>query len=107
MSTRALVLLPRPITRGQIVEVRATVAHPMETGHRRGSGGELLPRDIVRRLEVRLNGDLVFAADMHPALSANPYVAFHLRAQASGSLVLTWRGDQGFAHSETVAFEVA
>ena len=107
MSTRALIHLPPEIRRGQVVEVRATVAHPMETGHRRGSGGELMPRNIVRRLEARLNGELVFAADMHPALSANPYVAFHLRAAASGPLQLTWRGDQGFEHSETVAFNVA
>lgn len=106
MSTRALVNLPPEIRRGEVVEVRVTVAHPMETGHRRGSGGELLPRNIVRRLEARLNGEPVFAADMHPAMSANPYVAFHLRATTSGPLVLTWRGDQGFEHSETVAFEV-
>ncbi len=107
MSTRALVHLPRDIQRGQVVEIRTTVAHPMETGHRRGNGGELVARNIVRRLEARLNGELVFAADMHPALSANPYVAFHLRAAASGLLVLTWRGDKGFEHSETVAFDVA
>ncbi len=106
MSTRALVNLPRDIRRGQVVEVRTTLAHPMETGHRRGNGGELVPRNIVRRLEARLNGELVFAADLHPALSANPYVAFPLRAMASGPMVLTWRGDQGFEHSETVAFEV-
>lgn len=106
MSTRALVHLPADIRRGQVVEVRATVAHPMETGHRRGSGGELMPRNIVRRLEARLDGRPVFGAEMHPALSANPYVAFHLRADASGTLQLTWRGDNGFEHSETVAFEV-
>jgi len=107
MATRALVNLPRDITRGQVVEVRATVAHAMETGHRRASGGELVARDIVRRMEARLNGELVFAADMHAALSANPYVAFHMRASNGGSLVLSWRGDNGFAHSETVVFEVA
>lgn len=107
MSTRALVNLPREIRRDQIVEVRATVAHPMETGHRRGNGGELVPRNIVRRFEARLDGVLVFAADLHPALSANPYIAFPLRASRSGALVLVWRGDNGFEHSETVAFEVA
>ena len=106
MGTRALVHLPKPIAKGQVVEVRATIAHAMETGHRRGSSGELVPRNIVRRMEARLNGELVFAADMHPALSANPYVAFHLRAVRSGPLVISWRGDKGFAHSETVAFEV-
>ncbi len=107
MSTRAIVNIPGNIQRGQIVEVRATVAHPMETGHRRGNGGEMVPRNIVRRLEARLNGELVFAADLHPALAANPYVAFPLRAVASGSLVLVWRGDNGFEHSETLPFEVA
>ncbi len=110
MSTpplRALVNLPRSIARGDVVEVRATLGHPNESGHRRGSGGEMLPRSIVRRVEARLDGVLVFAADLHAAIAANPYVAFRLRAVASGSLVVNWRGDDGLTHSETVPFVVS
>lgn len=106
MSARALVHLPRPVRRGEPFDVRAMIAHPMETGFRVDAVGRTLPRDILRRFECRLDGELVFAADLHPAVSANPYVAFALRAEASGTLVFSWRGDRGFAHDETVALVV-
>jgi sulfur-oxidizing protein SoxZ len=103
MATRALVHLPAVLRRGQPFEVRTTLAHPMETGYRRDSDGQMLPRDIVRRLEARVAGELVFAADLHQAVAANPYVAFPLLLQDSATLELRWTGDKGFAHTETVA----
>ena len=106
MAVRALVRLPPVVRRGEPFEVRSTLAHPMETGYRRDSDGRMLPRDIVRRLEVRLAGETVFAADLHPAIAANPFVAFTLVAQAGGPLVLRWTGDRGFDHTETVMLVV-
>ena len=79
MATRALVHLPPAIRRGEAFEVRTTLAHPMETGYRRDSDGQMLPRDIVRRLEVRLGSELVFAADLHQAIAANPMHRLQLR----------------------------
>jgi sulfur-oxidizing protein SoxZ len=58
-------------------------------------------------MECRLDGELVFAADLHPAIAANPYLAFHLRATASGTLTFSWAGDRGFTHSETRRLTVA
>lgn len=100
MAVRALLHVPGIVRRGEIVEVRATLAHPMETGYRRDGEGRLLPRDIVNRIECRFDGELVFAADTFPAVAANPYVAFHLQVLASGSLTVTWSSDKGFAHTE-------
>lgn len=100
MAVRALVHLPSPIVRGSVIEIRTTLAHPMETGHRRDSGGALLPRDIATRFECRLDGALVFAADLYPAIAANPYLAFPLRADREGELVFVWQGDNGFRHVE-------
>ena len=68
MATRALVNLPKDIRRGDVVEVRTAIAHPMETGYRQDAEGRMLPRDIVRRLEARLDGELVFAADLNRAI---------------------------------------
>jgi len=107
VSTRALVQLPPTIRRGEVVEVRTTVSHPMESGQRRGSDGQMLPRDIIQRFEVRLDGQPVFAATLHPAIAANPFIAFSLRAERSGTLELLWRGMNGFEHRERVALEVA
>lgn len=102
-SVRALVTLPPQVRRGEPFEVRLLVAHAMETGHRADSQGQRVPRDIVRRVECRLDGDLVFAADLHAAIAANPYIAFPLVVQGEGTLVVSWAGDRGFAHSVSVA----
>lgn len=107
MTVRALVQVPKTVRRGEVFEVRTLLGHPMETGYRRDSDGRMLPRDIVRTLEVRLAGERVFAADLHPAIAANPFVAFTLVAQQGGPLEIRWRGDNGFAHTETVTLVVA
>lgn len=105
MSTRALLHAPASAPRGSVVEIRATVAHPMETGYRRGSDGEMLPRELVRRVEARFEGDLFFAAELHAAIAANPYLAFHLRLPGSGELRVRWTGDRGLAHEERVRIQ--
>ena len=106
MATRALVNLPAVLRRGEVFEVRTTLAHPMETGYRRDGDGQMLPRDIVRRMEAHLDGEPVFAADLHPAIAANPYVAFPLQLQAGGRLQIRWTGDKGFEHTETLTLVV-
>ncbi len=105
--TRALVSLPPQLRAGQVFELRATLSHPMETGQRVGADGQRVPRDIVTRFEARLDGVLAFAADLFPAITANPTLAFALRAERNASLQLRWTGDHGFAHTETVALVVA
>ncbi len=107
MATRAVITAPATVNAGEPFEVRATVAHAMETGYRTGDDGARLPRDLVRRFECRLAGETVFAVDLFAAVSANPYLAFWLRADRSGELSFIWRGDNGFEHRETRALTVA
>ena len=38
--------------------------------------GQVLPRDIIRRFSCRYDGELVFSAELFPAIAANPYLAF-------------------------------
>lgn len=103
---RTLVFAPKTARRGEVIEIRASIAHAMETGLRVDSEGRVLPRDILTRFECRYDGELVFAADLFTAIAANPLLSFHTVATASGTLSLTWRGDNGFAQTETVAITV-
>jgi sulfur-oxidizing protein SoxZ len=48
----------------------------------------------------------VFAAELHPAISANPYIAFFTVATATGTLEFTWSGDNGFSQVERMALTV-
>ncbi|MEN9776007.1 MAG: thiosulfate oxidation carrier complex protein SoxZ [Pseudomonadota bacterium] len=103
MRIRTLIDMPRAARIGEIITIRATIAHPMETGYRRGSDGVRLPRNIIRSFHCRIGDREIFRADLFPAVSANPYLVFHHRVRASGELVFSWRGDQGFAHEERVS----
>ena len=55
----------------------------------------------------RYDGEIVFAADLHPAIAANPLLVFSTVATTSGTLTFTWEGDNGFAQTESVALVVA
>ena len=101
-TLRTILTAPASARVGEVVEIRTLAQHPMETGYRRSSEGELLPRDLLRRVECRFDGELVFAADLHAAISANPYLAFQLKLPRSGTLSVSWAGDRGLAHSESV-----
>jgi sulfur-oxidizing protein SoxZ len=93
--TPALVNVPKTARRGEVIEVRAMVAHPMETGYRIGPNGTNIPRDIIRRFTCTYDGEEVFAADLFPAVSANPFIAFTIVATASGTIEFTWTDDGG------------
>jgi sulfur-oxidizing protein SoxZ len=103
---RTLIQLPATARRGEVIELKVLIAHAMETGYRPGSDGRVLPRDIIRRFTCRYDGEVVFSAELHPAISANPYLAFHTVAAASGTLEFEWQGDNGFAQVERRSLQV-
>jgi len=104
---RAIITMPQGAKRGEVIEIRALIGHPMETGYRPGADGKVLARDIIRRFSCTYNGEQVFAAELHQAMSANPYIAFFTVATQSGTLEFRWDGDNGFAHSEKANITVA
>jgi sulfur-oxidizing protein SoxZ len=103
---RTLITVPKTAKRGEVIELRTLIAHPMETGYRPGADGQTLPRNLIRRFVCRYNGDVVFSAELYAAVAANPYLAFTTVATASGTLSFSWEGDNGFAQTESVAITV-
>ncbi|MGE0311902.1 MAG: thiosulfate oxidation carrier complex protein SoxZ [Lautropia sp.] len=100
-GARTLIRVPASARAGEVIEIQAAIAHPMETGHRPGPDGKVLPRNIVRRFSCRYDGATVFEAELFPAIAANPYLSFTTVATRSGELRFAWEGDEGFAHVET------
>jgi len=101
-----LVNAPKTAKRGEVVEIKALIMHPMETGFRPGPNGRIIPRNIIERFTATWNGAEIFAMEMSPAIAANPFVSFFARANESGTVVLRWTGDEGFAVEERVAIAV-
>ena len=103
---RALLNVPKTARPGETVEVKVLIAHPMETGFRPGPNGTMLPRNIIERLTCTFGGEEVFRADLSPAVSANPFLTFTTVVSETGTLALTWTGDNGFSQTETATITV-
>ncbi len=86
---------PGTVAKGEIFEVRTLISHPMETGLRHSKEGGRIPRNIINRFTCRYNNAVVFTADLREAMAANPYLAFYVRADESGSLQFIWEEDGG------------
>jgi len=103
---RAIVNVPSQAKRGEIIEIQTLAALPMETGFRRTQLGELISRDIIRRFVCTYNGAEVFRVDLHPAVAANPLIAFTTVATESGTIAFQWAGDNGYAVTESASIRV-
>jgi sulfur-oxidizing protein SoxZ len=106
LNARALIRVPAKARRGETVEIRTMVSHPMETGHRPGPDGRLIPRDIIREMVCTYDGQAVFRAELFPAISANPYLTFDLVATRSGEISFRWTDDRGRSMVRTARIEV-
>ena len=102
----ALINVPPRAKRGEIIEIKTLVSHPMETGYRRTQLGAPIPRDIIRTFVCTYNGTEIFRAELHPAIAANPFLVFSTVATESGTLGFQWTGDNGFALTESAAIRV-
>jgi sulfur-oxidizing protein SoxZ len=89
------VKVPDEVRKGEVFEVKALIPHTMESGQRKDKNGKRIPRDIINKFICKLNGKEVFSSDWYPAISANPYIEFWLKATDSGELELIWIDDNG------------
>jgi sulfur-oxidizing protein SoxZ len=102
----ALVSVPPRAKRGEVIEIKTLISHPMETGFRRTQLGAPIPRDIIRLFVCTYNSTEVFRAELHPAIAANPFIVFSTVATESGTIAFHWSGDNGFSAKESVAITV-
>jgi sulfur-oxidizing protein SoxZ len=91
----AHIQLPERVARGDLVEIRIVIQHPMETGFRADAAGKRIARNAIHSLACRYNGVEVFRATLSPGIAANPYLRFHTRAVDSGQLEFWWLDDEG------------
>lgn len=104
--SRARVRVPSSVKKGEVFEVKSLIPHKMESGQRTDDSGNKIPRLIINEFKATYNGETVFSADWHPAISDNPYMAFMMKAEESGELVLSWTDDNDKTVTETVQVNV-
>jgi sulfur-oxidizing protein SoxZ len=106
MSTKPRIKVPESAKAGDVIEVKTLIQHVMETGQRKDSKGNTIPRDIINAFTATFAGKEVFKAALQPGISANPYISFYMRVPGPGDLVLTWTDDAGKTVTETVKLNV-
>ena len=102
----ARVRMPESAKRGEIIEIRTLVQHPMESGFRLDNTGKEIPRHIIESFDCTYNGREVFRVKLHPAVSTNPFFTFYAVAEESGNFVFTWKDDQGGVATATQSLVV-
>ena len=87
--------VPKQARKGEVMEIKTLISHVMESGFRKDDEGNLVPRRIINRFSCEFNGRPVFACDLEPAVSANPYLQFTAKIEESGTFRFSWTDDDG------------
>ena len=79
----------------------------METGYRADDAGKPIPRNVIRRVTCRYNGERVFEVHTSSGIAANPYFRFFLTARDPGPLQFDWVDDAGVHGSAQADVKIA
>jgi sulfur-oxidizing protein SoxZ len=104
-EARPRVRVPAEVKKGEVVQIKTLISHPMESGRRKNEQGETIPRKIINRFVCTLNGKEVFSVDLQPGVSSNPYLVFDVRVMESGTFEFTWTDDDGTVYKKTAQIE--
>jgi len=86
----------RAVQKGDITDVRVLMVHPMETGQRKDTSGNVVPTHFIQEVSVRLNGKSVLEGQISQAVSRNPVFSFRLKGGAKGDKIeVSWLDNQG------------
>lgn len=92
--------IPKTASKDEVITIKTLISHKMESGQRKDKKtGELIPRKIINKFTATFNGKQVFAVDIEPAVSANPFLQFNVKVPESGEFEFTWIDDDGTTYS--------
>jgi sulfur-oxidizing protein SoxZ len=93
----------RAVMQADRVEVKILMAHPEETGLRKGPDGAIVPAHFISNVTVTCAGREVLRAQWGPALSKNPFLQFTFRGAARGDeLTVTWVDNQDETRTDRI-----
>lgn len=98
--------VPKTALKGDAVEIRAIIQHPMENGFRVNSQGTPIPVEIITDFVCTYDGGEVFRVQLEPGISANPYFSFYLKATQSGPVDFWWKDQDGTETEASAHLEV-
>ncbi len=105
-NAKPRVRVPSKAAAGDIVTIKCLISHQMESGQRKDSSGNIIPRSIINRFTCDFNGANVIDVAIEPAVSTNPYFEFDAKVDQSGEFVFTWYDDDGSVYEDRATIEV-
>ena len=86
----------RATLQGDVADVRILMLHPMETGARKDSRGDIVPRHFIQNVAVTHNGKTVLDAQWSQGISRNPFLGLRIKgAKVGDRLGVTWLDNKG------------
>ena len=101
------VKVPKSAKAGEVITIKAVITHQMESGQRKGSDGNMIPRSIINRFTCDIAGVNVIDITVEPAVSTNPYFEFDAKVETAGDIKFTWYDDDGSVYEDVKAIEIA
>ena len=101
------VKVPKTASAGEMVTLKTLISHKMESGQRKDSDGNKIPRSIINRFTCAFNGKTVVDVEMLPAISTNPYFQFDAVIPEAGEFHFTWYDDDGSVYETKKQVEMA
>jgi len=83
-------------SKGGVAEVKALIKHPMESGARKNKKtGKNYPAKFIDEVAVTVNGAKAVDANWSGAISANPYMAIKVNANAGDEVEVSLKDNTG------------
>ena len=106
-NVKPRVRVPDTATAGEVVTIKTLISHQMESGQRKDSDGNPIPRSIINRFVVDFNGENVLDVQLEPAISTNPFFEFQATVPESGTFNFTWYDDDGSVYEDSKEITVS
>jgi len=101
------VKVPRTASKDEVITIKTLISHKMESGQRKDrKTGKKIPRKIINKFTVTFNGVQVFATEIQPGVSANPFLQFNIKVPESGEFEFIWVDDDGSIYKTKKSIKV-
>lgn len=100
-------LVPGTAKKGDIIEIKTLISYTMDSGFSKDANGKTIPRNIINTFTCTFNGQQVFKMDLNPAISTNPFIAFPVKVDQSGTFEFTWLDDKGNTYKNQAQIAVS
>jgi len=100
------VKVPKTAAAGEVITIKTLISHKMESGQRKDSDGNAIPRSIINRFTCDFNGQSVIDVTLEAAISTNPYLQFDATVPEAGEFAFKWYDDDGSVYEDSKSIAI-